>query len=245
MTFFEALALVLGGAAAGFINALAGGGSAITIPILTEIVGINTANGTNRIAIFLANLTAIAGYEKGKAIPWRRIGVLLAPTLIGAAAGAWLSTVTPPDVLRKVFAGVLLLVAASVLFRPSRWLEERDATLHEPWRSIVFLAIGFYGGFVQAGVGFLLLAGLVLGAGMNLVNGNASKVVLIAAYSPIAIIMFASASQVDLAVGGVLAAGQMTGAWVGSRLAVLRGAAWIRWVLVVAAVIAALRLAFG
>lgn len=245
MTPFEASILVLGGAAAGFINALAGGGSAITIPILTEMVGISTANGTNRIAIFLANVTAIAGYERGEAIPWRRLSVLIMPTVIGATAGAWLSTVTPPDVLRKVFAGVLLLVAASVVIRPSLWLSERQAALHEPWRSIVFLAIGFYGGFVQAGVGFILLAGLVLGTGMNLVNGNAAKVVLIAAYSPIAILLFARASQVDVAVGAVLAVGQMSGAWAGSRLAVLKGASWIRWVLVVAAVVAAARLAFG
>lgn len=245
MTLVEALILVAAGAAAGFINALAGGGSAITIPILTEMVGINTANGTNRIAIFLANLTAIAGYQKGEAVPWRRLSVLLIPTVIGAAAGAWLSTVTPPDVLRMVFAGVLLLVAASVVLRPSRWLNEREAVLHEPWRSLVFFGIGFYGGFVQAGVGFLLLAGLVLGAGMNLVNGNAAKVVLIAAYSPIAILLFARASQIDIAVGVVLAAGQMSGAWAGSRLAVLKGAAWIRWILVAAAVVAAARLAFA
>jgi uncharacterized membrane protein YfcA len=245
VTLLEGLILIVGGAAAGFINALAGGGSAITIPILTEMVGISTANGTNRIAIFLANLTAIAGYQKGEVVPWRRLSMLIFPTVIGAAVGAWVSTVTPPDVLRMVFAGVLLLVAASVVLRPSRWLEEREVALHEPWRSTVFLGIGFYGGFVQAGVGFILLAGLVLGAGMNLVNGNAAKVVLIAAYSPIAILLFAQASQVDLAVGGVLAAGQMSGAWAGSRLAVLKGAAWIRWVLVAAAVVAAARLAFG
>lgn len=245
MTLLEGLILIVGGAAAGFINALAGGGSAITIPILTEMVGISTANGTNRIAIFLANLTAIAGYQKGEVVPWRRLSVLIIPTVIGAAIGAWVSTVTPPDVLRMVFAGVLLLVAASVLLRPSRWLDERDVALHEPWRSIVFLGIGFYGGFVQAGVGFILLAGLVLGAGMNLVNGNAAKVVLVAAYSPIAILLFAQASQIDLAVGGVLAVGQMSGAWAGSRLAVLKGAAWIRWVLVAAALVAAARLAFG
>ena len=245
MTLLEGIVLIAAGAAAGFINALAGGGSAITIPILTELVGINTANGTNRVAILLANLTAIAGYQKGEAVPWRRVSVLLLPTVIGAAAGAWLSTITPPDVLRMVFAAVLLLVAASVVVRPSRWLEDREAVLHEPWRSIVFFGIGFYGGFVQAGVGFILLAGLVLGAGMNLVNGNAAKVVLIAAYSPIAILLFARASQVDLAIGAVLAVGQMSGAWAGSRLAVLKGAAWIRWVLVAAALVAAARLAFG
>ena len=245
MTLLEGIVLIAAGAAAGFINALAGGGSAITIPILTEMVGINTANGTNRVAILLANLTAIAGYQKGEAVPWRRVSVLLLPTVIGAAAGAWLSTITPPDVLRMVFAVVLLLVAASVVVRPSRWLEDREAALHEPWRSIVFFGIGFYGGFVQAGVGFILLAGLVLGAGMNLVNGNAAKVVLVAAYSPIAILLFARASQVDLAIGAVLAVGQMSGAWAGSRLAVLKGAAWIRWVLVAAALVAAARLAFG
>lgn len=245
MTLLEGIVLIAAGAAAGFINALAGGGSAITIPILTEMVGINTANGTNRVAILLANLTAIAGYQKGEAVPWRRVSVLLLPTVIGAAAGAWLSTITPPDVLRMVFAAVLLLVAASVVVRPSRWLEDREAALHEPWRSIVFFGIGFYGGFVQAGVGFILLAGLVLGAGMNLVNGNAAKVVLVAAYSPIAILLFARASQVDLAIGVVLAVGQMSGAWAGSRLAVLKGAAWIRWVLVAAALVAAARLAFG
>ncbi|MEA3501352.1 MAG: sulfite exporter TauE/SafE family protein [Actinomycetota bacterium] len=245
MTLLQSLILVAAGAAAGFINALAGGGSAITIPILTEMVGINTANGTNRIAIFLANLTAIAGYQKGEAVPWRRLGVLVIPTVTGAAAGAWLSTVTPPDLLRMVFAGVLLLVATSVLLRPSRWLEDRDAALREPWRSLVFLGIGFYGGFVQAGVGFVLLGGLVLGAGMNLVKGNAAKVVLIAAYSPIAIVLFANAAQIDVAAGAVLAAGQMSGAWAGSRLAVLKGAAWIRWILVVAAVAAAARLVFA
>ena len=245
MTPVEALILIAAGAAAGFINALAGGGSAITIPILAGMIGINTANGTNRIAILLANLIAIAGYQKGEAVPWRRLSVLLVPTVIGAAAGAWLSTVTPPVVLRLLFAGVLLLVAGSVVLRPSRWLEDREAALHEPWRSLVFFGIGFYGGFIQAGVGFLLLAGLVLGAGMNLVNGNAAKVVLVAAYSPVAIVLFAHASQIDIAVGLVLAAGQMSGAWVGSRLGVLKGAAWIRWVLVAAAVVAAARLAFG
>ena len=87
MTLLEGLVLIMGGAAAGFINALAGGGSAITIPILTEMVGINTANGTNRIAILLANLTAIAGYQKGEAVPWRRVSVLIVPTVLGAAIG--------------------------------------------------------------------------------------------------------------------------------------------------------------
>lgn len=242
MTVLDAIILILGGAAAGFINTLAGGGSAITIPILNEMVGISTANGTNRIAILAANLSAVAGFQKGKAIPWQRVVPLLPPTVIGAGVGAWVASQTDPAILRQVFAVVLLLVAGSVVARPSRWVEERDAALKEPWRSAAFLAIGFYGGFVQAGVGFLLLAGLVLGGGLTLVNGNAAKVVLILAYTPVALLLFARAAQVDWTVGVVLATGQMTGAWIAARLAVTRGAAWIRWVLVAAAIVAAVRL---
>ncbi|MFQ5554953.1 MAG: sulfite exporter TauE/SafE family protein [Acidimicrobiia bacterium] len=244
MNGWEAIALVLGGGAAGFINALAGGGSAITIPILTEIVGVTTANGTNRIAILFANLSAIAGYRKGGVVEWHTVARLVPPVLAGAAAGAWLATMTAPGIMRRVFAVVLAGVALSVLLRPGRWVQERRAVLAEPWRSLVFAGIGFYGGFVQAGVGFLLLAGLVLGGGLDLVRGNAAKVILIFAYTPIAIVVFAGASQIDFGVGVVLTAGQVVGAWVGSRLAVARGAPWVRWVLVAAAGIAVIRLAF-
>jgi uncharacterized membrane protein YfcA len=190
----------------------------------------------------LANASALTRFQKGGAVPWHRVGRLIVPIVLGAALGAWLATQVSGDVMKKVFAVVLVLVAASVLLRPSRWVEGHERDLGEPWRSLIFFGIGFYGGFVQAGVGFLLLMGLVLGSGMDLVRGNAAKVVLILAYTPVALVFFASASQVDLQVGLVLSIGQMTGAWIGARLAILKGAAWIRWVLVVAAIVAALRM---
>jgi uncharacterized membrane protein YfcA len=242
VTILQALALLSGGLAAGFINTLAGGGSAITLPILTEIVGPNVANGTNRIAILLANMSATTGFQRGRVIPWEGLRRLILPTVVGAAAGAWLATQLTPEAMRKVFGVVIVLVAGSVLLRPSRWVEGRERELGEPLRSAIFFGIGFYGGFVQAGVGFLLLAGLVLGSGMDLVRGNGAKVVLILCYTPVALVFFASAAQVDLVVGAVLSAGQMTGAWLGARFAILKGAAWIRWILVVAALAAALRL---
>ncbi len=242
MTLSQAALLVVGGGAAGFINTLAGGGSAITIPILEAMVGINTANGSNRIAILAANLSAVTRFQRGEAIPWRRVAPLLVPVVLGAGVGAWLATLTDPELLRTIFAAVLIMVAASVLLKPSRWLDEREDVLPEPWRFLVFLGIGVYGGFVQAGVGFLLLGGLVLGGGMNLVTGNAAKVVLVAIYTPIALVLFVLAGQVDFLVGGVLAVGQMSGAWIAAHLALEKGAPWVRWVLVVAAVLAAIRL---
>lgn len=242
MTIVEVLLLLGGGSAAGFINTLAGGGSAITIPILTEIVGVNVANGTNRIAILLANASALSRFQRGGAVPWHRVAVLVLPIVAGAGFGAWTATQTSGDVMKKVFAVVLVLVAASVLLRPSRWVQGHERRLSEPWRSLLFLSIGFYGGFIQAGVGFLLLIGLVLGSGMDLVTGNAAKVALVLAYTPVALAFFASASQVDIGVGLVLSAGQMTGAWIAAHLAIERGAVWVRWVLVVAAIVAALRM---
>jgi len=241
VTTLDVVLLLVGGLAAGFINALAGGGSAITIPIMTEIVGVNVANGTNRIAILLANASALTRFQRGGAVPWGSVTRLIPPTVIGAAVGAWVATQISGDVMKRVFAVVLVIVAASVLLRPARWVEGRERQIAEPWRSLAFFGIGFYGGSVQAGVGFLLLIGLVLGSGMDLVRGNAAKVVLILAYTPVALLLFASAAQVDVKVGLVLSAGQMTGAWIGARFAVLKGAAWVRWVLVAAAIVAALR----
>lgn len=242
MTILQAVLLLFGGLAAGFINTLAGGGSAITVPIMTEIVGIGVANGTNRIAILLANATAVTGFQRGGAVPWHRLARLIPPIVIGAAFGAWTATQMSGDVMKRIFAVVLILVAASVLLRPARWVEGHERDIGEPWRSLLFFGIGFYGGLVQVGVGFLLLGGLVLGSGMDLVKGNAAKVVLILCYTPLALIFFASASQVDLQVGLVLSVGQMTGAWIAARLAILKGASWVRWVLVAAAIVAALRM---
>jgi uncharacterized membrane protein YfcA len=235
--------LFLAGIVAGFLNAVAGGGSAITIPILTDMVGVSVANGTNRIAILVANVTAVIGYNKEKKVPWDRVRPLIPATLVGAMGGAWVATQLSGAAMQRVFAVVLGLVALSVLIRPRQWLNERTPRLSRPWADVAFLLIGFYGGFVQVGVGFLLLAGLVLGAGLDLVKGNGAKVALVASYTWIALLLFLWAGQVDLLLGVVLAGGNATGAYVSTRMAVRRGAPWVRWVLIVAAASAALRMA--
>lgn len=245
MTLSQALILYFAGVAAGFVNTVAGGGSAITVPILVEMVGATIANGTNRVAVLLANITAGVSFAKGGVVDWPAVARLLPSVVIGAAAGALIAANTPAEGMRTVFGLVLLVVAGSVLMKPSRWLAETEQRLSGPWRHVVFFLIGVYGGFVQVGVGFFLLAGLVFGGGFNLVTGNAAKVILIAAYTTLALVVFAGAAQVDLGLGLVLAAGNSTGALISSRLALSRGANWVRWLLVAAAVIAALRMFFA
>ena len=242
MSLGTVLLLLGGGMVAGFVNTVAGGGSVVTIPILVEIVGASVANGTNRIAILMQNIVGVAGFQRGRAIEWPHVWSLVPPVIVGALGGAYVATTISSGAMRRVFAVVVVLVALSVLVKPSRWMGEHEGRLDQPWRWLVFLGVGFYGGFVQAGVGFLMLAGLVLGSGFGLVKGNAAKVSLILIYTPLVLVLFATADQVDFGVGLVLGLGNMAGAWIASHLALKKGAGWIRWVLVVAAVAAALRM---
>mgnify|MGYP001820336915 CR=1 FL=1 len=242
MSFGTVLLLLAAGTVAGFVNTVAGGGSVVTLPVLVEIVGASVANGTNRIAILMQSLAAVAGYQRGKAVPWHAVWPLIPPMMLGAVSGAYVATTIPSDAMRRVFAFVVVLVAVLVFVKPSRWIGETGPRLHQPWRWLVFLAAGFYGGFVQAGAGFLMLAGLVLGGGLGLVRANAAKVALILLYTPLVLVLFAFADQVDLAVGLTLGVGNMTGAWISAHLAVRKGAGWIRWVLILAAVAAAIRM---
>ena len=242
MSAVAVVALFIAGIAAGFINTVAGGGSVITIPVLVEVVGASVANGTLRIAIFMQNISGITGYARGKAVPWRTVLPLIPPTTVGAVGGAWVATRLSADSLEKIFAVAVVLVAVSVLIKPKGWDQSDEPRLRQPWTTLAFLSVGFYGGFVQAGVGFLFLAALVPGLGLGLVKGNAAKVTLIFCYIPFALLLFVRADQVDWGAGLLVGAGSMIGAFLASTLAVRKGAGWIRWVLVFAAVAAALRM---
>ncbi|MEM6675732.1 MAG: sulfite exporter TauE/SafE family protein, partial [Planctomycetota bacterium] len=200
-------------------------------------------NGTLRVAVLFQNIVGLRGYARGGAVPWREVRPLIAPIVFGAVAGAWAATEVSSAAMRRAFAIAVVLVALSALVDPAKWTSGGKARLRGPWRTLSFVGIGLYGGFVQAGVGFPLLAGLVLGMGFDLVRGNAAKVLLILCYAPAVLLLFARADQVHWTAGLVLAAGSMGGAFTASRLAVREGASrWIRWVVVVAAVGAALRM---
>lgn len=240
MSWLEVLLLAAGGLAAGFINTVAGGGSVIAIPLLAGIVGPSVANGTLRISILMQSCAGAAGFQKGKAIPWKALLPLIVPTTAGAVGGAWTATVVSAGFMRTAFAIAVLLVALTVFIKPSRWVNPAEPRLHEPWRSLAFTAIGFYGGFLQAGIGFFLLLALVPGLGMGLVKGNAAKVMLVLIHAPLVLLLFARAAQVDWYAGLVLGLGSVAGALTASLLAVQEGATrWMRWVVMLAAVGAA------
>jgi len=139
--------------------------------------------------------------------------------------------------------GVLMVVMlVVVLIRPKRWLVGRpEMFLRRPgWlQLVIFFLIGIYGGFIQAGVGIFLLAGLVLGAGYELVRANAVKNLIVMVFTLFALIVFIINDQVEWLPGLVLAVGNMMGAWVAARMAIEKGAKFVRWILIAVIVVSA------
>ncbi len=247
MEWYYLLLVVLIGLFAGFMNTLAGGGSLLSLPLLIFLgLPANVANGTNRIAILLQNVVGVASFKQQKVLDQKTGLILGLPALIGAFIGAQLAADINEQLLEYIIAGVLIMMFFLVIFKPDKWIKGDDRTNEKPGilKMIIFFFIGVYGGFIQAGVGFFLLAGLVLGAGFDLVKANALKVFIVLLYTPIALIVFMYNNQVDYTIGLTLAVGNMVGAYVASRLAVKKGAKFVRYILLFALVVMAAKL-FG
>ena len=238
--------LVAAGFACGFVNVLAGSGSLLTLPLLIYMgLPPGVANATNRVAIVLQNIVAVESYRRGGALEPRQLPILMIPSIAGALVGARIALSIDDDLLKQTLGGLMVFMALLVLARPRRWLEGAGQGLGRTpgWvLAAVFFGIGLYGGFIQAGVGIFLLAGLVVGAGYDLVRANAVKVLLVLAFTLFALALFAVHGQVDWRIGLVLGVGNMAGAWVGTRMALGRGAGFVRRVLIVVVLGAGLHL---
>ncbi|MFO8233802.1 MAG: sulfite exporter TauE/SafE family protein [Bacteroidales bacterium] len=246
MEWYMILAVIGAGFLAGFINTLAGSGSLITLPLLMFIgLPANVANGTNRIAIFLQNIVGVGSFRQKKVLD-TRIGLWLAlPAIIGSLIGAQIAIELNEEVMEKTIAGLLIIMFFLILYKPQQWIKGHADKVHAKpsiLQFIIFFLIGIYGGFIQAGVGLFLLAGLVMGAGMDVVKANAVKLFIILLYSPFAIAIFFMNDQINLKVGLILALGNMLGALVASRFAVSWGAKYVRYILLGVILLSSLKL---
>ena len=247
MEGYSYIIVVAIGIVAGIINTLAAGGSLLTLPVLMALgLPPNMANGTNRIAIFMQNVVGVRQFHKEKVMDFPsgfKVGI---PALLGAIAGAFIAVNLNDQVMKLAIAGVMILVFFLMLLKPNRWIKSHET--HPPipyWiQVIVFFFVGIYGGFIQAGVGFFLLTGLVLGSGFELLKANALKIFVILLYTPLALVIFFLHGDVDLTLGLVLAVGNMAGAWIGAKIAVKGGAKFIRYVVLVAILVAAGKLIY-
>ncbi len=237
MSIFEISALIIGGVLVGFINTLAGGGSIISLSILMYVMGLpaSVANGTNRIAVTLQTLVASASFKKQKVLDWKKGIKLGIPSVIGSIIGAWIAVDIDEKVFEKAMAIIMIIMLVFIFYKPQLWLKGQEDLIDKkisPFIMFVFFLIGIYGGFIHVGIGYLLLMGIVLGAGYDLVKANAIKVFIVLLYVPFSLAVFIYNGQVNYLYGFVLAIGNVVGAVVASKLAIENGAKFIRWVIV-------------
>ena len=250
------LLLFAAGSVAGTINVLAGGGSFLTLPLLI-FLGLppTVANGTNRIAILVQNVGAVWSFNRHGVMDWSWIRSAALPALAGAGLGTWAAIRIGDASFQRVLATLMIVFAVVMLLDPLRNRIRRGAAdavgqaaeTETPARlsgvafSATFFGVGVYGGFVQAGVGFFILA-LAMLAGFDLVRGNALKVLVVLVFTPLALVLFAMAGKVDWGMGIALAGGNLLGGLIGTHLTVLKGHAWVKRVVVVMIVVFALKL---
>lgn len=235
------LALLAAGGVAAYVNVVAGGGSLILIPVLTMLgATASVANGSIRLAIVVQGIFALWAFRKSHKMD-RQVAIGLLPAIIGAAIGALIISARPDDEVQRILGGVILFAAMLAAVRPRAQLGSYRIWLLVPGVAIA----GFYGGLVQAGVGYLFLVVATWTGGMDLFRANYAKVVWTTSYSPIALIVFWRAGAVDWTAASILAIGSAAGAVLGARAAIRGGTKFLRWAILGAATAGGLHLIFG
>ena len=241
ITLAHAALLIVAGFVSGIINTLAGGGSFLTLAALNFIgLPIGVANGSNRLGILLGAIAGTLGFRSKGASEIKTTLHYAIPAFFGAIVGALVVIDLPEIVFERILGIAMLLMLAILIINPKKWLEGRVVTMTPRRRALsylVFFLVGIYGGAIQAGIGFLLIASLVITAGVDLVKANMHKVLITAIYTVVAILIFALQGQVDWVYGMVLTIGYGLGSWISSRVAMDKGQGFVRLVLALSLVV--------
>ena len=229
---FEILLLVGVGFLAGFVNTIAGGGTLLTMPMLI-FMGLppSVANGTNRVAILLQTAVGVKGFQS-KGVTTHPFSVYLGiSALLGSFIGAQIAVDFNPDLFNKVLSVIMVLVVVLILIKPKVSVNElvaRTTGKHLYVAIVVFFFLGIYGGFINAGIGFIMLLVLPYLNKLSLLQANATKVAVVCMYTIGAVLMFAWHDKIDWKYGLILAIGNTSGAWISSRWSVKKGDKLVR-----------------
>jgi uncharacterized membrane protein YfcA len=237
------LLLFIVGLTAGFINVNAGGGSTLTLPILI-FMGLDsaTANGTNRLAILLQNGSAIYNFKKANYSDFNLSLKLSLFTLPGAIAGAFWAVSIDDILFKKILSLVIIFVIFSLFIPKSKILRESNDKSVSFWGYLAMFAAGFYGGMIQAGVGFIFMAILHNLMKFDLVKVNMHKVFIVGIYTLPVLAVFILSGKINWVLGLSLAAGNMLGARFAVKFAVKKGEKAIKIVLAVVLLFMAIKL---
>lgn len=236
------------GLIAGFINTVAGGGSLLTLPVLI-FMGLPpaVANGTNRVGILLQNVFSVSGF-KSKGVSVFPYAIYLAITaLIGAIIGAKLAVDIKGELFNRILAVVMVLVLIITIFNPlkkSGTQQELMSPKRKALSIFLYFFVGLYGGFIQAGIGFIMIAVLTIVNGLSMAKTNSIKVFVVLIYTFFAIIVFVIEDKINWTLGLTLALGTSAGGWIGSRWSADKDDKVIRGFLIIAVGAMAVKLWF-
>lgn len=241
--FYQILLLFVVGSITGIINVMAGGGSSLSLPVLIFLgLDPSTANGTNRIGIFTQSISAVKSFKNENHFELKKSLKISMLTLPGAIIGAVAAVKIDDALFQKILGFVLILVALSMVF-PKINITESVSSEKLNWKiSSAMLFVGFYGGFIQVGVGFLIMASLHYLMKLTLVKVNMHKVFVTLIFTIPALIVFIAASKINWFLGISLAIGNALGGWWAAKLSVKKGDKLIRIVLVIVVIVMALKL---
>ena len=249
-TLAEYSIIIFGSFIAGCINTLAGSGSAITLAILTEVMGLpgNIANGSNRVGVVAqGSMTSYVFYKNGK-LDFKESKLIILLISVGALIGVYVATHISNDQFREVFKYLMISMLLIILIRPKRWLTANNVSIAQPTilTAPLFIALGFYGGFIQMGMGIFCLALFVLVSKYDIITANALKAFVVFFYSIFVIAIFHYNGLIDWQAGSILAIGQMIGGYVTAQFAskYKNADVWAYRVLVIIVILVILRL-FG
>ena len=244
------LILLISGLIVGFINTLAGGGSAISLTVFMALgLPVQVANGTNRIAILMQNLSSTATFTRKRLLDWRnglRLGI---PAIIGTVVGAQIASGLddillllfdyrlPVGLDEHIFQICLAVVMVSVLvftLLGDKLLKRSGAEIHKvrPVHYIVFFLIGIYSGYIFVGTGYLILLATMGMLHLNIVKSNVIKNFIILLAIPFSLLVFILNGDVNWAYGLIHGAGNMVGAFLASHYAIGWGTKFLKWFMV-------------
>lgn len=222
---------------AGIVNTLAGGASIFTLSTLLFFgLPAGLANGTNRLGILLQNFAGTYTFMKNDLLDMKSSTRFVVPSLIGAILGAVAAVEINEELLELVVGLLMTGVLFLVLFNPKRKYKigSKPQSTNRWANLLLFFAIGFYGGFVQAGIGIVILVALFRGSNYSLLKGNAVKMLIIFLYTVPVFFIFVYNDQVAWVFAILLAVGQIAGTWFTGKFLVQHPKAnlWVRWVLI-------------
>ena len=208
----------------------------LTLPALMMMgMPADIANATNRVGVFLQSAAAVRGFKQHDRLESTAILPMLVPTVAGALLGSVLASYLPGWLLKPTLLGTMVAMALFMIIKPEAIAPPEGtrafSVFEKPVGFIALFFAGVYGGFVQAGVGFILLAALAGSLRYDLVRANALKMVATGVFSIVALVVFIARDQVLWVPGLILAVGSMLGASLSVRFAIKVPQSTLKWLL--------------